>query len=131
MEKSRAAAARHYDVMLERMLPGAVHPSRLADPALCGAAIAMFRNVGAEAFARHCTAAIGRPDHRDALQEFTRPALIVCGRQDRVTPPEQTEELARLLPGAGVEWIDECGHLSPLERPAAVVSALRRWMSRN
>jgi len=131
MEKSRAAAAKDYDRLLDRMLPGAVHPSRLADRPLCDAIMAMLREVGAGTFQKHCTAAIGRPDWRDELQVYSRRALIVCGRQDQTTPPQQTEELARLLPRATLEWIEECGHLSPLERPEAVAGALRQWLLTN
>ena len=45
------------------------------------------------------------------------------------TPPELHEEMAFHVPGAKLVQIEDCGHLAPLERPAAVVSAMRAWLA--
>jgi pimeloyl-ACP methyl ester carboxylesterase len=49
----------------------------------------------------------------------------VCGRQDRITPPALSEELAALVPGARLHLVDGSGHMLPAERPDAVAAALR------
>jgi pimeloyl-ACP methyl ester carboxylesterase len=71
---------------------------------------------------------MNRPDARPGLAGLACPALVLCGRQDAVTPLDRHEEMAALIPGARLEVVDECGHLSALEQPQAVSAALRRWL---
>jgi len=52
------------------------------------------------------------------------PTLIVCGREDKVTPPAASEELQRLLPHARMVWIDKAGHQTPLEQAPIVARHL-------
>jgi pimeloyl-ACP methyl ester carboxylesterase len=35
--------------------------------------------------------------------------------------------MARLIPGAKLEIIEQCGHLSTLEQPNAVNQCIRNW----
>jgi pimeloyl-ACP methyl ester carboxylesterase len=44
-------------------------------------------------------------------------------------PVELLEELAHGIPGARLEVIEDCGHLSPLERPEVVTELLREWLT--
>jgi pimeloyl-ACP methyl ester carboxylesterase len=39
------------------------------------------------------------------------------------------ETLAKVITGAKQVVIEDCGHLSPLERPEAVAKVLREWQS--
>ena len=48
-----------------------------------------------------------------------------CGREDKVTPPELSEELAALIPGAQLEWLAQSGHMTPVEQPREVANAIR------
>ena len=54
----------------------------------------------------------------DRLGEIGVPALVVVGEEDRVTPPELSEELATKIPGARLARIPGAGHLANLEKPA-------------
>jgi 2,6-dihydroxypseudooxynicotine hydrolase len=72
-----------------------------------------------EAF-RHGTAADSEDEARrragelnlDGVAELVRqPALIVTGRRDRVIPWEQTERIARAIPGAEFVLYDEGTHV--------------------
>lgn len=45
------------------------------------------------------------------------PTLILCGTEDRITPPALSTALAKLVPGAVYEPMERVGHLSNLERP--------------
>lgn len=111
-----------------RLLDLLIHPDRLDDEALTGAVIAMAGRVGRQAFVRQQTAIIGRPDSRPGLAAIRCPTLVLCGRQDAITPPPAQEELAGAIPGARLVVIEDCGHLSPLERPRAVSAVLRYWL---
>ncbi|WP_049965543.1 alpha/beta fold hydrolase [Variovorax sp. CF313] len=108
-----------------------IHPSHSQDAKLLELLGDMARNVGSEGFARQQTAAINRPDSRQILGELRCPALVVCGREDQVTPPSLSEEMSSLLSGdVELVIISECGHMSTLEQPAAVLEAFNRWAAR-
>ena len=62
--------------------------------------------------------AVWLADQRDRAASIGVPTLVLCGAEDRVTPPALSEELARMVPGARLELIPGAGHLSNLERPA-------------
>ena len=112
-----------------RLLPLFVHPDRLEDAALVADIGAMADAVGKDAFLRQQKAIMGRPDSRPGLPEIGCDTLIVCGREDVLTPLELSEEMAALIPGAALVVIDDCGHLSTMERPRAVNAAMRAWLT--
>jgi len=62
--------------------------------------------------------AVWLADQRDRVAEIDVPTLIVCGDQDRPTPPALSEDLHRLIPGSRLEMIADAGHLTNLERPS-------------
>lgn len=113
-----------------KLLPLFVHPDRLADKAMVDAISKMAESVGKDAFLRQQQAIMHRPDSRPGLAAIACPTLVVCGREDVLTPPELSEEIAGLVPGADFVLIEGCGHLSTMERPDDVNAALRSWMSR-
>lgn len=125
-----AASARNFQPVTRLMLPLLMHPSRQGDAALVQIVTDMAARVGIETYIRQQQAIISRPDSRDALRRVGVPALVLCGRQDALTNLAQHEEMAGLIPGAELVVIEECGHISTLERPAEVTAALRRWCGR-
>jgi pimeloyl-ACP methyl ester carboxylesterase len=89
----------------------------------------MARSVGARGQINQQTAMLGRPDsHRD-LEKVAVPTLVMCGRQDPVTPVADHEAMAARVPGARLEFIEECGHLSTIEQPEAVSRVLADWLA--
>ena len=40
----------------------------------------------------------------------------------------QHEAIAALVPGSLLAIFDDCGHMAPMERPAAVADALAAWL---
>lgn len=69
-----------------------------------------------------------RPDQRPHLAKLQMPALVLVGSEDAVTPRDAAEVLAKGMPDARLEVIPDAAHLSPMEQPEAVTSALRRWL---
>jgi pimeloyl-ACP methyl ester carboxylesterase len=63
------------------------------------------------------------------LEQIAVPSLVLCGRQDALTTLSDHEDMARLIPGAELIVVEQCGHLSSLERPDEVNSALRHWIA--
>ncbi|MGB0632178.1 MAG: alpha/beta fold hydrolase [Alphaproteobacteria bacterium] len=113
-----------------KLLPLFIHPDRLSDEALVADISEMANSVGKDAFLRQQQAIMHRSDSRPGLPAIACPTLVVCGRQDALTPPELSEEIAGLISGADLVVIDECGHLSTMERPEEVTAAMRDWMAR-
>jgi len=91
--------------------------------------MAMAERVGQAAFLRQQNAILKRPDGRPDLPRIACPALILCGRQDALTPPALSREMAEAIPGARLVELDECGHLASLEQPEAVNDALEEWLA--
>lgn len=58
-----------------------------------------------------------RPSTCDVLSSVKVPALILCGAQDTVTPPEKSEEMHALIRNSRYHLIEGAGHLSNLEQP--------------
>lgn len=112
-----------------RLLPLLVHPDRLADTELVEIVTGMAERVGRDAFLRQQTAILGRPDGIADLSRIDCPTLVLCGRQDALTPPELHEEMAFHIPAARLVQIPDSGHLPPLERPGPTVAALRQWLT--
>jgi pimeloyl-ACP methyl ester carboxylesterase len=111
-----------------RFLPTILHPDNAADPAIGPVVLAMTERVGRVAFERQQMAAMTRPDFRPLLASIACPTLVIGGLQDRVTPPALQEEIAAGIPGAGLELLDRCGHLAPLEQPDTVNRLMRAWL---
>jgi pimeloyl-ACP methyl ester carboxylesterase len=113
----------------QALLPLFLHRARLGDDELVSTVKKMAMNIGREAFIRQELAIMSRADSLPLLPAITCPTLVLCGRQDALTPLELHEEMARAIPGANLRVIEECGHLSTLERPEEVSAALVTWLS--
>jgi len=118
----------HFRGVTSRLLPMLIHQDRLADEKLTGTVQGMAESVGKDAFIRQQTAIMGRIDGLDDLAHVHCPTLILCGRQDALTPLEVHEIMAEAISGAALVVVEDSGHLSPLERPRAVSAALRYWL---
>ncbi|WP_448187557.1 alpha/beta fold hydrolase [Azospirillum sp. sgz301742] len=105
-----------------------LHPDHANDRALVDSVYAQAERIGAEAYARQQAAIMGRPDSRPGLDAIRCPTLVLCGRQDAITPPELHVEIAEGIPGARYIPIEDAGHLAPMERPQAVTALLRSWL---
>jgi len=62
------------------------------------------------------------------LPQIKCPCLVVAGRHDTVRPPAGTEELARKIPGARFELIEEAGHFLPTTGPKTLLKLLRDFL---
>ena len=107
-----------------------VHASHLGDADLLRLLADMARVVGSDGFAKQQQAAIGRRDNRELLTTLQVPALVLCGREDQVTPLALSEEMAQLLPDASLVIVERAGHMTTLEQPDAVAAAVVDWLSR-
>jgi pimeloyl-ACP methyl ester carboxylesterase len=58
------------------------------------------------------------------LTAWDRPALIAWSEKDRFFPPEHGERLAKLIPGARLEWIEGARTFSAEDRPERLAQAI-------
>lgn len=104
-----------------------LHPKHAQNKALRETVLQMAINTGKEAFFRQIKAQLNRPDSSPDLPNIKCPSLVITGRQDQVCTPAIHEEIARLIPNAQLEIVEECGHLSTLEQPLQVNQIIRNW----
>jgi 3-oxoadipate enol-lactonase len=72
--------------------------------------------------------AVWLADQRDRVAAIRMPTLVICGEEDKVTPPALSEELASLIPGAQLQLIAGAGHLGNLEKPDEFNSIVQRFI---
>ncbi|MFN3530123.1 MAG: alpha/beta fold hydrolase [Bacteroidia bacterium] len=63
------------------------------------------------------TALAERSETCSTLHEITIPAMIICGREDEVTPLDQSEFMHAAIQGSMLHVIENAGHVSNLEHP--------------
>jgi len=124
-----AEAAKGFAPVNKRMLPLLVHASRQSDAGLTRIIQEMAERTGIPAYLRQQSAIMSRADFRPTLRQIACPALVLCGRQDAITLVSFHEEMAAAVPHARFVLVEECGHLSTLEKPDEVNAALRAWLA--
>ncbi len=124
------AEERGFGAMLDELWPAEVWEGHRGDAALRRRFETMSLRHGPQVFARHTAAIVARADSRPDLAGVAVPALVLCGRDDQVTPLDGHEEMATGIPGAELVVLDDCGHLSSWERPDELTAALRGWLAR-
>jgi pimeloyl-ACP methyl ester carboxylesterase len=106
-----------------------VHARRANDQVLARSIRDMNARVGPDAYIRQQRAILGRSDARPLLRDIRCPTLVLCGDDDRLTPPSHHREMADLIPHARLVVVPECGHMSTMEHPEAVAAALADWLA--
>lgn len=91
--------------------------------------LAMADATGAETYDAQLRLQGTRVDERPGLADVRCPTLVVAARDDRLCSVERHVEIAGLVPGAELVVLEDCAHLSPLERPVALSQHLERWLS--
>ncbi len=110
------------------LMPSLIHPSRLDDRSVTQPIVEMAQAIGADGFAREQRAIMARPDSRPLLVDIKVPTVVISGRQDRTVPLARAEEMAADIAQSQLVVLEQCGHMAPLERPAELAAALRRWL---
>jgi pimeloyl-ACP methyl ester carboxylesterase len=118
-----------FETHIDERLPLLLGPRSLRDPELVETTRSMACAVGPARYRRQLQAIVDRPDSRPTLRSIACPTLLLCGRDDALTPRAEHESMAAAIAGSRLTVIDDCGHLSTLERPEAVTAALRDWIA--
>lgn len=119
-----------FPAVLDALWPAEVAAGRVDDVGLRRRFDAMCQRHGPDVFRRQQEAIVVRADSRPDLAGVQVPTLVLCGRDDAITPLDGHEEMAAGIAGAELVVLDDCGHLSTWERPEQVTAAMRSWLTR-
>lgn len=87
-----------------------------ADPAVRSEVVETMARIDPAAY-RIGAEAVWLADQRERAHDIRVPTLVLCGTEDRVTPPGLSRELTHIIPGARYEPIEQAGHLGNIEKP--------------
>ena len=74
---------------------------------------------------------MARVDSLPDLATIDVSTVVICGREDAATPLSLSEEIASGISGARLCVIEECGHMTAMERPHSVTALMRDWLLRD
>ncbi len=112
------------EMMIEEFKPNYLGARSRTNATLLKTILDMALDLGAAVFERQSLALRDRPDSRPTLGTITCPSIVVCGREDALCPPHYHEVIADGIPQAKLTILDDCGHMTPLERPHAASQLL-------
>ena len=81
-----------------------------------------------EFVARAAVRSLNDADTRGSLSQINVPTLVIAGEEDRVTPPQESEILAKGISDSTLSLIPGAGHFSMLDNPVAFNRILRRFL---
>ena len=108
---------------------GMVHPDRLGDTPLMERIYDMISRKTADQFAAQIRALLLRPNVADVLATIRVPTLVLCGKQDAWAPWPRHVDIADRVAGSVLIGVERCGHMSPMEQPDQVTTALCDWLA--
>lgn len=73
----------------------------------------------------------GRTDTTESLAKIKIPTLVVCGSEDKLSPPDVMMSIADKIPNANFVLVEKAGHMTPIENPNAVNKAIKDFLARN
>jgi 3-oxoadipate enol-lactonase len=89
-----------------------------ADPAVRNEVVETMSRIDPAAY-RIGAEAVWLADQHERCATIDVPTLVICGAEDKVTPPSLSHQLIALIPGSTYREIPAVGHLGNLERPDA------------
>jgi pimeloyl-ACP methyl ester carboxylesterase len=114
--------------LLDKMLPNLLRKQPAEAVAATVRAIGCSQSK--EAVKAALVAMRDRPDSAGMLAKLGIPTAVIVGREDVITPRSESAKMAELVPGSELHVLNDAGHLSNLEAPAAFNAALRTLLRR-
>ena len=125
-----AAAGKLEELAIESLKPLYLAKKNRNDETMLKIILDMALELGPEVFERQSLAIMNRLDSAPTLASISCPTSIICGREDAICPVGFHEFMAQEMPDAKLVVIDDCGHLSTMERPEVVTNELLGLFSR-
>ena len=129
--RSLAMADASIETMVHERLLWTLQDATLEQTDLIEAMVSFFTKDGApltrELFARQCDACLGH-DTADRLHQIQRKTLVICGRNDQLTPPKFHRDLADEIPEATLVTIAHGAHLVMAESAERFNAAVLKFL---
>jgi pimeloyl-ACP methyl ester carboxylesterase len=130
LETAKHVLAAGTESLAESMLPKLFAAASFgAYPAMIEATRQMIYRASRQGVAAALGGLASRPDASGMLGEIRVPTLVMVGRHDAISSPEEMQIMAASIPGAQFVVLPEAGHMSPLESPAAFNQSLAEFLA--
>lgn len=73
----------------------------------------------------------GRTDTTESLSKITLPTLVICGTEDKLSPPDVMKSMANKISNSKFVLIESAGHMTPIEKPTVVNKVIRDFLREN
>jgi pimeloyl-ACP methyl ester carboxylesterase len=113
--------------MGHRWAKGMVQPAHLEAPVF-EAILSMIERKTPAVFEAQIRALLDRSDAGPVLRALRCPTLFMCGRHDAWSPLARHQEMQAMAPHSELVVVEDAGHMTTMEQPEAVSTALRRWL---
>lgn len=121
-ERAKLVRAQGMDAIADRVIGRWFTPAFLTRrPDAVAGIKALLLATPPEGYAATCEA-LAAMDLRDDLPRIVASTRVIAAAEDQSTPPEQSEEIARRIPGADLVVIPNAAHLANVEQPEIVTN---------
>jgi pimeloyl-ACP methyl ester carboxylesterase len=73
----------------------------------------------------------GRTDTTESLFKLKIPTLVICGSEDKLSPPNVMKSMADQIPNSKLVLVDGAGHMTPIENPRMVTKSIKDFLVQN
>lgn len=124
------ARARGASAIADEMLPKLLgETTKRERPEVAARVRRMIEGNRPDTIAGAVEAMMTRPDSTAQLAGVRVPTLIVCGDEDTLTPPSDSDAMHRAIPGSRLVLLPGAGHLASLETPDPFNAELRQFLA--
>lgn len=88
----------------------------------------MASTIGPNSYINQLTALKNREGYVDILRNIQCLTLVLTGEQDVLCPVKLHQEMAEHIQDSKLVVVEDCGHLSSLEKKEDVTQAMREWL---
>jgi 3-oxoadipate enol-lactonase len=110
---AQTAIERGLEWVADDMIPKLLRPD--PDPAVAKEVRDLIRRGTPAGVAAAQRGMAQRPDSAETLGKITCPTLVIVGAEDTLTPPAESEKMAKAIKGAKLVKVKKAGHLANLE----------------
>lgn len=116
------------EALVDAWLPPMMSKSALGDLELTSQLRAMVLRHSTEDFRGEIQALLNRPNAEEVLPLISVPTLLISGSEDTWSPTIQHREIQQQTPGSQLLELEGVGHMSTVEAPEKIATALRDWL---
>lgn len=113
--------------LTSRALASSLHPDLAHDRVLLERLQAMALRNGKDVFIRQLSAL--RSDGYAELHKIQCPTLIVASSNDQLSSIAESQQMLEQIATAHMVLVENCGHMTPLEKPQQLLQILSDWIS--